>query len=430
MFSLPRMSNLPFELLLALRYLRPKRSFVSIITLISVIGVSLGVAVLIIVISVMSGFGHDLRDKILGFNAHLTVTRIGVGMRDYQRVAQIIATNQGVTGVSPFVLGPVLLQTEGDTNQPGLQDAPMMRGVDPLTEGNVSQLPRQVQEGKFDLSGRGSLVGTDFAANLHLHVGDSVSLYAPRQVAKMKAAHDRNEEAAVLPDDYEIRGIFDTGYYEYNARVIVTSVENAQDLYDLNDAVHGLFVKLNDPDRAGPMRKHLEATLGPDYYVTTWMDQNSAMLDAILVEKNLMFYIMFFIVIVAAFGITCTLITFVVMKTREIGLLKAVGASDRQVMMVFVIQSLVVSVAGVIAGVALGLFAIYIRNGFLHFMNHLTGFELFPAQIYGFDELPALIIPSDIIIICGGSLLICLLAAILPSRHASKMNTVQALHHE
>jgi lipoprotein-releasing system permease protein len=424
------MSKLPFELLLALRYLRPKRSFVSIITLISVIGVSLGVAVLIIVISVMSGFGHDLRDKILGFNAHLTVTHVGSAMKDYPRVAKIIAADPSVMGVSPFVLGPVLLQTQQDTNEPALVDAPMLRGVDPRTEGTVSQLPSQIVEGKFDLHGRGLLVGTDFANSLHLQVGDTVSLYAPSQLQQMKTAHDRHKDEAILPDDYEIRGIFDTGYYEYNARVIVSSLANAQDLYALNDAVHGLFVKLKDPDQAGPMQKHLENVLGPDYYITTWMDQNSAMLDAILVEKNLMFYIMFFIVIVAAFGITCTLITFVVMKTREIGLLKAVGASNQQVMTVFVIQSIVVSVAGVAAGVALGLFAIYIRNDFLHFMNRLTGFELFPAQIYGFDQLPALIIPGDIIIICGGSLLICLLAAILPARHASQMNTVQALHHE
>ena len=263
-----------------------------------------------------------------------------------------------------------------------------------------------------------------------LQVGDTVSIYAPRQVKEMKAAHDRHEDEAILPDDYEIRGIFDTGYYEYNARVVVTSLQNAQDLYELPESVHGVFVTLTDPDLVTSVKGRLEKALGPDYYVTTWMEQNSAMLDAILVEKNLMFYIMFFIVIVAAFGITCTLITFVVMKTREIGLLKAVGASNRQVMVVFVIQSVVVSVVGVAAGVMMGLLAIHIRNGFLHFMDRLTGFELFPAQIYGFDELPALIIPSDIIIICGGSLLICLLAAILPARHASKMNTVQALHHE
>jgi lipoprotein-releasing system permease protein len=160
------------------------------------------------------------------------------------------------------------------------------------------------------------------------------------------------------------------------------------------------------------------------------MEQNSVILGALMVEKNLMFYIMFFIVVVAAFGITCTLITFVVMKTREIGLMKAVGASNNQVMSIFVFQSIIVSVFGVVCGVSLGLAAVFYRNDFLHLMNRLTGFELFPASIYGFGELPAVIVPRDILIICGGSLVICLLAAVLPARHASKMNTVEALHHE
>jgi lipoprotein-releasing system permease protein len=424
------MSKLPFELLLALRYLRPKRSFVSIITLISVIGVALGVAVLIIVISVMSGFDHDLREKILGFNPHIKVSRPGRPMNDFPAVAKIIATNPAVIAVSPFVSGPVVIQTQADAEHAALADTPILLGVDPDTGGKISDLKNDLSAGKFDLRGRGLVVGCDFAANLHLQVGDILSVYSPGEMKKMKDAYDRHEQAAVLPDDYEIRGIFDTGYYDYDARFIVASLANAQDLYDLNDAVHGLFVTVKDPDQVGAVRRELERALGVNYNLTTWLDVNANLLNAIKVEKTMMFFIMFFIVIVAAFGITCTLITFVVMKTREVGLLKAVGASNRQVMTIFVIQSIIVSVFGVASGVTLGLLAIYIRNDFLHFMNQLTGFELFPASIYGFSELPALIIPGDIVIICGGSLLICLLAAILPARHASKMNTVTALHHE
>ena len=159
------------------------------------------------------------------------------------------------------------------------------------------------------------------------------------------------------------------------------------------------------------------------------MQENSQFLDAIIVEKNMMFFLLFFIVIVAAFGITCTLITFVMMKTREIGLMKAIGASNQQVMFVFVIQSMVISVFGVATGVGLGC-SRYDRNDFLHFMNRLTGFELFPASIYGFSELPAIVNLRDIAIICGGSFLICLRAAILPARHASKMKPVEALRYE
>ena len=425
------MSKLPFELLLALRYLRPKRTFVSIITLISIVGVALGVAVLIIVISVMSGFDHDMREKILGFNSHVQVFRSSGGpMEDYARVAGIIASNQNVRGVSPVVLGKVLVETQVETNQEPHVDAPILRGVDPRTEGSVSILPRSIVEGTFDLSGHGVVVGSGFARNLGLHVGDRLSIYSPHDIEQMRKNHGKENEEAILPADYEVRGIFDVGFYEFNNLFIITSLENAQDLYDLGDSVHDLEVMLTDPYQAAEVKRQLEQSLGQKFGASTWMDQNATILNAILVEKNVMFYIMFFIVVVAAFGITCTLITFVVMKTSEIGLMKAVGASHNQVMFVFVIQSIIVSVFGVACGLGLGLFALYVRNGFLHVMDRLTGFELFPASIYNFSELPALIIPSDIAIICGGSLVICLLAAILPARHASKMNTVEALRHE
>jgi lipoprotein-releasing system permease protein len=425
------MSRLPFELLLALRYLRPKRTFVSIITLISIIGVALGVAVLIIVISVMSGFDHDLREKILGFNSHVQVfNSAGRPMPDYARVAGVIASNKNVRGVSPLVIGKVLVETQKDTNQQALVDAPILRGVDPQAEGGVSVLPRSMVEGKFDLSGHGVVVGSGFAGHLGLHVGDRLAIYSPHDIEQMRKNRGKENEEAILPEDYEVRGIFDVGYYEFNNLFIVTSLENAQDLYDLGDSVHELEVMLTDPYQAAAVKRQLEQTLGYEFTVSTWMEQNSTMLNAILVEKKVMMYIMFFIVVVAAFGITCTLITFVVMKTSEIGLMKAVGASHNQVMFVFVIQSIIVSVFGVACGLGLGLFALYVRNDFLHVMDRLTGFELFPASIYGFSELPALIIPSDIVIICGGSLVICLLAAILPARHASKMNTVEALRHE
>src|SRR5580704_8516603 len=220
------MSGLPFELFLALRYLRPKRTFVSIITLISILGVALGVAVLIIVISVMSGFDHDLREKILGFNAHLTVTEAGTTMSDYPAVTKRISANKNVRGVSPFVIGPVLVETQGDTNHPVLQDAPLLRGIDPESEGKVSDIQHELVDGKFDLSGHGLVVGSDFASNLHLEVGDHLSIYSAREIKKMRSAHDSKQDEAILPDDYEVRGIFNVGYYEYDARVVITSLEN------------------------------------------------------------------------------------------------------------------------------------------------------------------------------------------------------------
>jgi lipoprotein-releasing system permease protein len=160
------------------------------------------------------------------------------------------------------------------------------------------------------------------------------------------------------------------------------------------------------------------------------MEENSAILEALVVEKNVMFYLLFFITIVAAFGITSALITFVVQKTREIGTLKALGATSGQVMWLFLSQSLAVGVVGVICGFGLGMLAVLYRNQFLHLMRRLTGFELFPSRIYQFTELPGLIVPGDIAIICGGSLIICLLAGVLPAWNAGRLRPVEALRHE
>jgi lipoprotein-releasing system permease protein len=330
------------------------------------------------------------------------------------------------------VLGQVLVETEPvDTNtSPSLVGAPWLRGVDVNAESSVSVLPKSIVAGAFDLGGQSVVIGKNFADNMNLSVGDRVSIYSPADLKKMKEHQGKPDAEAVLPDDYTVTGIFNVGYYDYDANVIVTSLESAQELYNLDDGVHGLMVMLGDPYQADKVRQQLLQTLGPNFNITTWMQENSQFLGAIIVEKNMMFFLLFFIVFVAAFGITCTLITFVMMKTSEIGLMKSIGASSKQVMSVFVIQSIFISLVGITTGVGLGLFAIYIRNDFLNFMNRWTGFELFPASIYGFSALPAVVNPSDIVIICGGSLVICLLAAILPAHHASKMKPVEALHHE
>ena len=426
------MSLLPFELFLALRYLRPKRTFVSVITLISILGVALGVAVLIIVISVMSGFDHDLREKILGFNAHITVTQAGTTMQNYETIADRIVTDKNVNGVSPFVFGPVLVETQGDTNKPALQDAPMLRGIDPTTEGKISKLPDEILPGgKFDLSGRRVIVGVDFAANLRLSVGDHLSIYSAREIKKMKAAHDSKQDVAILPDDYEVSGIFDAGYYEYDSRVIITSLRNAQDLYDLEDSVHGLFVMLNDPYQAPLVKSQLEKTLGDDYNVMTWMEQSSGILSALIVEKNVMFILLLCIVAVAALCILSAQITFVIRKTREIGMLKAIGATHLQISAIFLIQSAIIGVIGVLSGFGLGMLAVSYRNEFLHFMRRATGWELFPASVYGFGDLPAIIMPHDVLTICVSSfIIICIVGGVLPAILAFILKPVEALRYE
>ena len=423
------MSRLPFELLLALRYLRPKRTFVSVITLISVLGVTLGVAVLIIVISVMSGFDQHLRETILGFNTHLKILPLNRTMKDYSAVARTVSSNHNVKAVAPFVLGPVLVQTEPQTGASEV-GAPWIRGLNPQIETNMSVLPNSIKEGKFDVNNRGLLIGVHFAHNMNLEVGDRVEIGSPSVLKKWREeSKNPGASAPVLPE-FEVRGIFEVGYYEYDLSVVVTSLRDAQDLYDLGQSVHGLMVMLHDPYQAPSAQRELASLLGEDYRVVTWMEENSNLLNALIVEKNVMFYLLFFIMIVAALCILSALITFVVQKTREIGMLKALGAADLQVALIFLSQGALVGAIGDLAGYGLGMLALAYRNEFLHFMNRLTKFELFPESIYGFSELPALIVSKDILLICGSAWIICLLGGLIPAWRAGRLKPVEALRYE
>jgi lipoprotein-releasing system permease protein len=424
------MFRLPFELFLALRYLRPKRTFVSVITLISVIGVMLGVAVLIIVISVMTGFDGQLRERILGFSAHVKIFQRDDAMEDYETVERIVKSNAHVRAVAPFILGQVLVRTQPAAGK-RLSGAPWLRGVDLAREQYVSGISTSLISGELTLEGEDLLVGVELAHHLNVRVGDRLAVYSPRDLEEMEErSKNKGREVAIPPTDYTVRGIFDVGHYEFNANVIVSSLRNAQDLYQIPGKVHGALLTLTDPYLAEQVRGELYRVLGPEYRISVWTEENSQILTALAVEKNVMFYLLIFIVIVAAFGIMNSQITFVVQKTREIGMLRALGATSRQIRWLFLSQSLVIGAIGVTAGFLFGMLALTYRNEFLHVMNRLTGLELFPAQIYVFTELPASIDRGDIAIICGSALLICLAAGFIPAWSASRLKPVEALRHE
>jgi lipoprotein-releasing system permease protein len=402
--------------------------FVLAITVISLVGIILGVGVLIIVISVMSGFDRQLRDRLLGFNAHMRVVADGP-MADYRELRDKIREHPEVRGVAPYVLGPVLVKTQPAFGSPRLW-APYVRGIDARLEDQVSNLATSIVDGEFDVRGRGVLLGTVLAERLGVRVGDVLAVYSPADYEEREEGLREGREEAPMPADYVVRGLFDVGYYEFNDAFLVCSLANGQDMYRLEDSVHGLIVMLHDPEAAPVVRSELAAVLGSGVQLTTWMMENSPILEALVVEKHVMFYVVFFIIIVAAFGIMSTVIVFVVQKTREIGLLKAVGATSLQIMWLFLSRSLALGIVGVAGGFALGLTAITYRNEFLHFMRRATGFELFPASIYGFSELPALIVAGDVAVICGGSLVICLLAGVVPAWIAGRLRPVEALRYE
>jgi len=428
------MSRLPFELLLALRYLRPKRTFVSVITLISVLGVALGVAVLMIVIAVMSGFDQQLRDKILGFNTHLKVFEPEHTMPDYKRIMSIISSNREVKAQGPYVIDKVLLKTDASPDQSQSKaergDTPFLRGIVPALETNLTILPRSIVDGKFDVSDRGLLIGTEFAQNLRVEVGDRVSIFSWGEMKKWQKSIEEKNEKVSAGVEFEVRGIFDVGYYEYNLSVVITSLRDAQDLYDLSNSVHGIMVMLREPNRAMQIAEKLKAALGPRYRITTWMEENAQILNALVVEKNVQFVVLFFTMIVAALCILSALITFVIQKTREIGMMKALGATDLQVALLFLSQGAFVGAIGDIAGYGFARLALAYRNEFLHFMDKVFGFSLFPPSIYQFTELPALILARDSLLICGSAWIICILGGVIPAWRAGRLKPVEALRYE
>jgi lipoprotein-releasing system permease protein len=422
------MSRLPFELVLALRYLRPKRSFVSLVSLISILGVALGVGVLIVVISVFTGFELKLREKIVGFNPHLRIIQLNRTMQNYADIARVVAADPEVKAVAPFVLGQVLVETK-PRNGAAQDAAPALRGLVPQTESNISVLPASIRQGKFDLSGHGLVIGIELARQLKVRVGDPLLVYSPADLIQWQQRTFEKNEPGKQPEgeDYEIRGIFDVGYFGYNRSWMAASLENAQKMYNLGLSVHGLLVVVKDPYGAHAVREQLERKLGPEFQITTWMEENAELLGQVVVARNVQFYLLFFIMIVAALCILSALITFVVQKTREVGMLKALGATDPQVAVLFLSQSGLIGATGIAFGFGLARLALSYRNDFLHFLNRALHAELLAPSIYGFAELPAVIIPRDILLICGSAMAICLLGGVIPAWMAARLKPVEAL---
>jgi lipoprotein-releasing system permease protein len=390
--------------------------------------------VLIIVIAVMSGFDQEWRTTILGFNAHLKVYAGGQNqfLTNYQTIQRTIAANPDVIGVSPIIYSIVELKTEPDDGQYKVYP-PHLAGVDPESIGRVSNLPIDIVPGRgsFDLADHGLLVGRDFASRMGLDVGDRVAIYSLNSLKKMQADIGKTNAEVMLPEDFTIRGIFDVGFPDYNGEIIVTSLEDARELLKMPDnTAQALQIKLRDPFLAEKVQAELEKVLPAGLAVYTWKQETPDIFNALAVEKQTMFFVLFFIMIVAAFGIVNCQITFVVQKTREISILKALGATGRQILWLFLSQSLVVAVLGVGLGFGAAMLALAYRNNLLYFLRNVTHSQVLPSSIYHVYDLPASIQVGDVAFICGTAFLTCVLAGLFPAWKASRLQPVEALRHE
>ena len=391
-----------YELWLSLRYLlaRRRERFVSVIAVLSIGGVALGVMALLVVLSVMSGFDHDLKEKLVGANAHLTVESV-VGIRDVEPLLRTIAATEHVAGVSPFVIGQAIVRL------PDRAFGVMVRGLDLEREVRVSKLREYLVLGQLPRDDREVVVGSEFARVVGARPGDVLQLVSP--------ADGRLHELV-------ISGIFHSGMYEYDASLIGVTIRRAQELFGLSGVVSGIAVRLDAVERAADVKARLTAQLGSAYEVKTWMELNQTLFDALRLEKMTMSVILTLIVLVAAVNIVSTLIMMVIEKTRDIGILKAIGASSGSVRSIFVWQGVVIGVVGT----ALGLAGAWI----LVWLLETYQFIRLPSTIYYLDHLPVRIEWSDWSLTACAAMLISLLATVYPARQAARLSPVEALRYE
>jgi len=408
-----------YEFFVTFKYLNSKRreKFVPFITLCSLFGIAISVMTLIVVIGVMAGFERDLKTKMISMNSHITVeSTTGRGMVGYKGIISELDNMDHVIGSAPFIAGESLLRTQSGSK--GI----ILKGIDYELEHKVSSLGDFVKKGSYKLSSKGVLVGNEMARYFGLRVGDTVVINIPMKSATSFGMMPRELKCVV-------DGVFTSGLYDFDMNCVYMGLETYQKFMG-TDKVSGINVQLDDFDKAFEVKKKIVQKLGYPYYARTWIERNKNLFRAIQTEKVVMFIILVVAIIIAAFNISSTLVMTVMEKTKDIGILKSLGASPQSIMKIFLFQGCIVGVFGTLLGVGAGYFIIKNIDKIADLVSRMFGFEVFPKDIYLFDSIPAYISTFDTAVIAVCAVLISTAAAVYPAWKASILKPVEALRYE
>ncbi|UCE83241.1 MAG: lipoprotein-releasing ABC transporter permease subunit [Deltaproteobacteria bacterium] len=412
-----------YELFIGLRYLKAKRkqTFVSLITLISIAGVMVGVTALIVVLAVMNGFKEDLREKILGVTSHVVISRFDGNIADYQQVNLQVEQVKGVTAATPFIYTQVMISSRQSIS------GAVLRGIDPETAGKVINLARNLRTGSLeelgvvDRSGNttttpGIILGNELARNLGVVRGEPVTVISPLGRLTPLGRVPRSQT-------FRVSGIFDSGMYEYDSTLAYVSLGAAQRFLGIGDRVTGIEVRVDDIYRADRVARDISKTLaGYPYWSRDWMRMNKNLFSALKLEKIVMFIILTLIILVAAFNIIGTLIMVVIEKTRDIAILKSMGATRRSIMKIFMIEGMVIGLVGTLLGL-LGGYTLCELLATYQFIE-------LPQDVYYISTLPVKMDPLDVTIIALAAIAISLVATVYPAWQASRLDPAEAIRYE
>jgi len=414
-----------YEWFIGLRYLKAKRkqTFISIITIISIVGVAVGVMTLIVVLAVMSGFEKTLKEKILGTQAHLVVLKANQqGMDHYEEILKQVQDVKGVVSAAPFIFNQVMLSSESSVS------GVVIKGIDPDRVGEVTELAHNMRAGRLqDLKGEsdspGIILGAELAKHLGVTLNDAIQVVSPLGTMTPMGMMPKMKRFRAI-------GIFYSGMYEYDNTMAYISLESAQKFFGMGARVTGIEIKSNDIYKVKEIGKEIRQKLGFPFWTKDWMEMNRNLFSALKLEKIAMFIILVLIVLVAALNIISTLIMVVMEKNKDIAILKSMGTPSKGILRIFIIEGGIIGVVGTALGTILGLGIALNLDKIVGFLENRFGFKIFSPDIYYIEKFPSQVNPMDVGLIIMTAILISLLATLYPSWRASKLDPAEALRYE